>query len=64
MKFGDRATGFIRERRSLGAEYQRILLVQQQADALVEELRRRRDHEQPRALDLSALREALEEVAR
>jgi hypothetical protein len=55
--------GFVAKRRSLRDEYQRILAVQMQAVYLVEELRRRRDGEAHRYLDLPQLARALDEVA-
>ena len=53
---------WIERRRSLKEEYQRILLVDSEANELVEELRRRRDRLTPRRLSFHYLREALDDV--
>jgi hypothetical protein len=53
---------FVERRRSLRDEYNRILRVQMEASYLTEELRRRRDREQPQRIDLTYLREAMDEV--
>lgn len=55
---------WIERRRSLKEEYQRILLVDSEANELVEELRRRRDRLTPRRLSFHYLREALDEIER
>jgi len=53
---------WVERRRSLKQEYQRILLVDSEANELLEELRRRRDRMEPRRLKFHYLREALDEV--
>jgi hypothetical protein len=53
---------FLAERRRLYDEWARIESVQAQARALTEELRRRRDGQPARYVDLSDLREAIADV--
>lgn len=53
---------FVERRRSLRDEYNRILRVRMEAQYLVEELRRRRDGEPARQVELNYLRAAVEEV--